>query len=263
VVSVSSRSNASNYGRLTAEHGDPAATTQAFSIDKLMGALVEITHPEPAAPADPALADRPAAPSLRRRNARIAASGVVVMALAAAALSGLVPGVPLRSGPLDGGGGGISAPVPATGMVLGLNLTNSSGADIVLDSIEVAKNPNRVPLLRDPYLWADPRASGAEVISAAPLPMPAEWTIPPRQAVRGHVIRSGKHQQPLKINETESENVKYTGDSPLILVEFAQPDRASEIGGLTVRYHIGWQAFSKRFDTTLLMCPPSDPAPCA
>jgi hypothetical protein len=208
--------------------------------------------------------DQPGTTSFRRRNARIAAAvGVVLVALAATALGGVLPGVPLRGGPLDGGGGEISAPVPATGMVWGLDLTNSSGTDIVLDSVEVAENPNRVPLLRDPYLWADLRAPGVEAISVYSLPLPAEWTIPPRQAVRGHVIRSGKYQRSLKVNETAPEDVKYTGDEPLVLIEFAQPKRASKISGLTVRYHIGWQAFRKTFDMSLLMCPPNDPAPCA
>lgn len=205
-------------------------------------------------------------PSLRHRPALIAGGVVVALtALASVALSGLLPGVPLRAGPLEGSAGSGTAPLRATdtGMVLGLELENRSGSQIVLDSVEVAENPGRVPLLTEPYLWDDLPIPGVGAISFYSLPLPKEWKIPPRLSVRGHVIKSGARREPVKVNETEPDETDYTGGHPEVLIEFAPPARAFEFSGITVDYHIGWQAFHKTFPMTVTMCPPNDPGPCA
>jgi hypothetical protein len=203
----------------------------------------------------------------RHRRAVIAGASIVALtAFAGIALSGIVPGVPLRAGPLQGSGGSGMAPMQAkdTGLLWSLELKNHSGSKIVLDSVKLAENPDQVALLAQPFVWDDPRQvySAAQAYSIGPLPLPSEWKTPPNLTVNGHVIKSGKRQEPLKINESPPEEQDNTGDNPVVLVELARPSKASTVNGVTVDYHIGWQAFRKTFDMELVVCPPNDLDPC-
>ena len=201
----------------------------------------------------------------RHRRALIAGASVVALTgLTSLALSGIVPGVPLRAGPLQGSGGSGAAPVRADekGLLWSLELKNHSGSKIVLDSVELAENPDQVALLTEPFLWDDASQAFSPMAAYSIGPVPLDWKTPPKQVVEGHVIESGDRQEPLKINEFPPEQSDETGDSPAILVELARPPRASTVNGITVEYHIGWQAFRKTFDMELTLCPTNDLNPC-
>jgi len=220
------------------------------------------------APEDPSREDTSAdvRPGRRVRTLVIAGSLVVVLiAVGVALLGGFVPGAPLLSGPLEGPDGvDITAPIQTdkTGMLWGiLTLENRSGSTVVLDSVEVVRNPNHVKLLRDPYIWDDARVGLLKVgsVSLYTLPLPAKWKIPPKREVRGFRIRPDSGR---KSDQSEDEESEYNGASPEVLFEFAKPARASEISGIRVRYHIGWYAYQRTFDVSFTMCPATDPGPC-
>jgi len=219
--------------------------------------------PDDPSPGNPSVAGRP---GRRARTLVIAGSLVVALiAVGVAALGGHVPGAPLLSGPLEGADGlDIKLPMrPSdTGMLWGvLDLENHSGSTIVLDSVEVVRNPNHVKLLRDPYIWDDARVDFLKFggVSAYQIPLPAKWKIPPKREVRGFSIRPGAGG---KSHQSEHES-KYNGASPEVLFEFAKPARASEVSGIRVRYHIGWYAYQRTFDNlSFTMCPATDKSPC-
>jgi len=205
---------------------------------------------------DPSTAARPG----RRARVLVIAGSLVValIAVGAAARGGLVPGALLLSGPLEASGPGMTAPFQPgdTGMLVGMDLENRSGFTIVLDSVEVAKNPNHVKLLRDPFLWDNGNVPGSGEISSSKIPPPAKWNVLPKRAVQGYTIHSGTWSR----SEDPS---KYDGPSPEMLFEFAKPARTSEVSGVTVRYHIGWFTFQRTFDNfSVTMCPPTDMGPC-
>ena len=208
-----------------------------------------------------------ARPGRRARTLVIAGSLVVALiAVGAATLGGFIPGTPLLSGPLEGSDGvDMKSPMKPgdTGMLWGvLELQNRSGSTIVLDSVEVARNPSHVRLLRDPYIWDDARVGFLKVggVSGYQLPLPAKWKIPPNRAVRGFRIRPDSGG---KSHQSEGGDAQYNGASPEVLFEFAKPARASEVSGIRVRYHIGWFAYQRTFDNlSFTMCPATDPGPC-
>jgi len=236
---------------VTISKGKTATKSSAFS-------------PGDSSPDDPSAATRP---SRRARALVIAGSLVVVLiAVGVAVLGGFIPGAPLLSGPLEGSDGvDMKSPMQPgdTGMLWGvLELQNRSGSTIVLDSVEVVRNPNHVKLLRDPYIWDDARVGLLKVgsVSGYTLPLPAKWKIPPKREVRGFRIRPDSGGKSDQSGDEESE---YNGASPEVLFEFAKPARASEISGIRVRYHIGWYAYQRTFDgLSFTMCPATDPTPC-
>jgi hypothetical protein len=125
-----------------------------------------------------------------------------------------------------------------------------------------AENPDKVKLLAGPYVWGDLNIPGVGAISGYPLPLPAGWRVPRREKVEGFAIASGARRKPLKMNESAPEEAPYTGGHPEIMIEFARPERASTVTGVTVDYRIGWQAFRKTFDMSLTMCPRNESGPC-
>lgn len=187
-----------------------------------------------------------------RRSWAVAGLVVVVLAgVGAALLAGALPGAPLRGGPLaTGGSTEIQAPIGPedTGVFWGvLEVRNSSGAVATLDSVQLDEQPDQVELLTAPYVWDDSRTEifGAQGgISAFSLPLPDTYRqLPAKQQVKGFKVRPSSSGQ--------------------VIFELATPPKASTVKGITVRYHVGWQAYEKTFDMTLIMCPPNDPGPCA
>ena len=180
----------------------------------------------------------------------IISSGIAVslVVVSAGVLSGRVPGFPMREGPLEGPSGvTLAAPVRAehTGAIWGsLVLENHSGSAIVLDSVTVADNPQNLPQTVPPYLWDKTRIErlGFATVDRQ-LPLPAEWRLPERLPVQGHVLEPAP-------------------DDAEVLIEFGVPQRTSTVSGITVRYHVGWLAYRKTFDLKLTLCPPADRGAC-
>ena len=188
---------------------------------------------------------------------------VVVVVLGCAALAGKLPGVPLRAGPLEGPDGvTTSIPVRPTdaGVLWGiLTLDNRTGSPVVVDSVEVADNPDGVALLTEPYIWDDTRVAmlGTGSVDVYHLPLPADWRLPARHPVHGYIIEAGTPEA-----ATDAEDNDRNDPSAEVLFEFAAPRKAATISGITVRYHIGWMAYRRTFDTTIVMCPLNDRGPC-
>jgi hypothetical protein len=202
----------------------------------------------------------------RRRRARVITISAfvvtMVMVSAGAALNGRVPGVPLREGPLDGSSG-ITGAMPVyerhTGAIWGsLVLENRSGSTIVLDSVTVSDNPQRLSQPVQPYIWDEKRSevSGFATVDHQ-LPLPPEWQLPAKHEVKGYILRSASTQQP-----QGADDEGYSGPDAEVLIEFGVPQRASTVSGITVRYHVGWLAYSKTFDLKLTLCPQNDLSPC-
>lgn len=210
--------------------------------------------PEPA----PDMSHHLAPVRTRRRTVLAGVAAVLVVALGGAALTGNLPGVPLREGPLEGTSGvAARMQVRATdaGAIWGnLVLENHSGSTIVLDSIEVAQNPQRLEQLSAPYIWDEGRVAllGFSTVDGYQLPLPAEWNLPPRRAVAGYELESTDPPQP---DDDIVRDVE-------VLIEFGVPKRASPLIGVTVNYHIGWLAYRKTFDISFTLCPPNDAQPC-
>lgn len=198
------------------------------------------------------------APPARRRTIGLVVAALTVLVVIA--LTGVIPGVPRRSGPLEGSGGGIAARLQATdtGILLTLDLQNRSGSPIVLNSAKLSDNPDRVTLLSEPYI----RDGDVEKIGSASLPLPDKWKSLPRKKIDGYTITSGRRQEPLKTSESAPEADDYTGGNPQIAIEIARPKKATTVTSVTVEYHIGWQAFRKTFDVSSTVCPPNDLEPC-
>jgi hypothetical protein len=219
-------------------------------------------RPSTSRPDDPLAQDR------RRRRIRtrlvISAVIVTVITLGGAALSGRLPGVPLRDGPLVGVDGvtmGLPLWPTNTGALWGnLTLENRSGSSIVLDSVEVADNVDDLPMLTEPYIWDDSRvqALGVGSVDSYQLPLPADWKLPAKHKIDGYVLKSGTDAQ---IEQADEKG--YEGPTAEVLFEFAVPNRPSTLRGITVRYHVGWLAYSRTFDTTQIFCPSDDRALCA
>jgi hypothetical protein len=201
---------------------------------------------------------------IRRRVRTITIAGIAVtlVAIAAgAALNGRVPGIPLREGPLDGSSG-ITGSMPVyerhTGAIWGsLVLENRSGSAIVLDSVEVSDNPQHLGQPVRPYIWDETRSeiSGFATVDRQ-LPLPA-GRLPARHEVKGYVLKPASSEQ---LHQDDDEG--YSGPDAEVLIEFGVPRRASTVRGITVRYHVGWLAYSRTFDLTLTLCPPNDLGPC-
>jgi hypothetical protein len=207
-----------------------------------------------------------AAPGPRRARSRLlwAAVGLSVIAVGGATLSGVVPGVPLRAGPLEGVDG-LHAALPVkptdTGVLWGvLNLKNRSGSTIVLDSVEVAENPGRLSLLKQPYIWDENRTEilGFNGTDGYQLPLPGDWHLPPERKVPGFNLKSGTRQQ----IDHPDEETGYSGPTAEVLFEFARPKKPTKLNGITVRYHIGRLAYRRTFDTSIVLCPIDDLGPC-
>lgn len=203
-------------------------------------------------------APQPARRRPRRKTVIAGVAAVLVVALGGVMLVGKLPGVPLREGPLEGTSGVTARmPVKATdaGAIWGnLILENHSGSTIVLDSIEVAQNPRRLEQLGAPYIWDEGRVAmlGFSSVDGYPLPLPAEWNLPPRHSVAGYELKSTDPPQP------DDDTVKDVE----VLIEFGVPEQASPLIGITVDYHIGWLAYRKTFNISFTLCPPTDPQPC-
>jgi hypothetical protein len=188
----------------------------------------------------------------------VIAVAVLVVLGGGLALTGRVPGVPRREGPLEGTSG-VDARMPVgaghKGAIWGnLVLENHSGSTVVLDSVEVAGNPQRLRQLAPAYLWDQDRVDllGFSTVDGHQLPLPATWRLPPRRDVAGFELRSTGRDEPAgnQVNDVE------------VLLEFGVPQRASALTGITVDYHIGWLAYRKTFDISFTVCPPADREPC-
>ncbi|GLY32545.1 hypothetical protein Kisp02_59100 [Kineosporia sp. NBRC 101731] len=172
----------------------------------------------------------------------------VVIGAGAGTLAGAIPGVPLRSGPLKANSATeILAPIRQgnTGVFWGvLELNGPPSGSIVLDSVQIANNPDDVELLRDPYIWDEYRFSLMEDggFSAYPLPLPLKAELPENREIDGFRLTPGS--------------------TPQVILEFATPEKASTVQGIKVRYHQGRLAYEKTFDMSFTLCPPSDPALC-
>jgi hypothetical protein len=203
-------------------------------------------------------------PRRRGRLLWVGAGIAIAIAVGGAALGGVLPGVPLRAGPLEGVDG-VYASLPVrptdTGVLWGvLNLENRSGSPIVLDSVTVAENPDHLPLLKPPYIWDEFRVKtlGFNGTDAYQLPLPAKWKLPPERKVSGFELKSRTSEQ---IDQGE------VGDGEVpsveVLFEFAPPKKPTKLNGITVRYHIGPLAYRRTFDTSIVFCPINDLGPCA
>jgi hypothetical protein len=205
------------------------------------------------------------APRPRRFRPRLLWVTVIVgvLAVGGAALGGVLPGVPLRAGPLQGVEGvTLSAPVrPAdTGVLWGvLVLTNPSSQQIVLDSVTVAENPGQLPLLRPPYIWDESRTDilGFNGTDGHQLPLPADWNLPPEREVSGFILKSATPEP-----SDEAEMTGPESPSANVLFEFAPPKKRSKLTGITVEYHIGPVSYRRTFDTSIVLCPIADLGPC-
>jgi hypothetical protein len=192
-----------------------------------------------------------------RRTRMIAVSalcGVLLVTGLAGALSGKIPGVPLREGPLDGGGADVVTArlknTETAGSLWGtLHLWNPSRDPITLESVTLAHNPDGVRQISQPYLWDDSRTAmlGFGSLEYYALPLPEKWKIPNRQRIENYVLKPA--------DENSEPDVE-------VLFEFAKPSRASMVGDVTVQYRIGWLAFRKTFPVRLHLCPAEDLAPC-
>lgn len=204
------------------------------------------------------VASRRARRGPRRTTVIAGMAAVLVVALGGAALTDNLPGVPLREGPLEGTNGvAARMQVRATdsGAIWGnLILENHSGSTIVLDSIEVAQNPQHLEQLTAPYIWDEGRVAmlGFSTVDGYQLPLPAEWNLPPRHPVEGYELKSTDPPQP------DDDTIKDVE----VLLEFGVPEQASPLIGITVNYHVGWLAYRKTFDISFTLCPPTDPQPC-
>ena len=198
----------------------------------------------------------------RRRPGRTTiitvAVAVLVMIGGSLVLAGQVPGVPLREGPLEGTSG-VAARMPVAakdkGAIWGnLVLENHSGSTIVLDSIEVAQNPQKLRQLTAAYIWDQNRVDllGFSTVDGYPLPLPATWRLPPRRDVDGFELKS------TDLSETEGNTL----NDVEVLLEFDVPQRASPLTGITVKYHVGLLAYRKTFDISFTLCPSTDRQPC-
>jgi hypothetical protein len=78
---------------------------------------------------------------------------------------------------------------------------------------------------------------------------------PPRPHVRAHTAAKYSNRPSLI-------GLCRAGPDAEVLIEFGVPRRASTVRGITVRYHVGWLAYSRTFDLTLTLCPPNDLGPC-
>lgn len=191
-----------------------------------------------------------------RRIAIGAVSAVVLVGGLGGALAGLLPGVPLREGPLDGGGGDLITirlkEPDVQGVFWGsLELRNSSSSPLTLESVSLSHNPDGVRQRTDPYVWDEHRVDllHAASIEASRIPLRPEWTIPPRHKLKGYVLKPAPAD-----NEW--------GHDAEVIFEFAVPSKSSEVGDVTVRYRVGWLAYQKTFPIRLHMCPSNDLAPC-
>jgi hypothetical protein len=188
-----------------------------------------------------------------RRTAVIATATVVVV-VGGLLVTGRLPGAPRREGPLEGTSGvAARLPVAATdeGVIWGnLVLENHSGATVVLDSVQVARNPEKLRQLVPAYLWDQDRLDHLDsaTVDGYQLPLPAQWRLPPRREVDGFELRS----------TGRAESAGDTLDDVEVLLEFDVPQRVSPLTGITVDYHVGWINYRRTFDISLTVFPRAD-----